>query len=74
LAIAVLSGGLCLTTTQAQTTPPTMNMTTPIPASITTPDSVESPIGTLTFFDGFSDDKTTDLVYDNLDFMRGETC
>ena len=49
---------------------PKMKMTTPIPSSITTPDSVETAIGTVNFFDGFPDDKTTKLVYDNLDFMR----
>jgi hypothetical protein len=50
---------------------PKMKMTTDIPASITTPDSVETRIGTLEFFDGFPDDATTQTVYDNLDFMRG---
>ncbi len=57
-------------TTQAQT-PPKMKMTTDIPEEITTPDTVETRIGTLKFFDGFPDDKTTQLVYDNLDFQRG---
>jgi hypothetical protein len=47
-----------------------MKMTTDIPPEITTPDSVETRIGSLEFFDGFPDDKTTQLVYDNLDFMR----
>jgi len=56
--------------TQAQT-PPKMKMTTPIPPSITTPDSVDTPIGTLKFFDGFPDDATVQKVYDNLDFSRG---
>jgi len=56
--------------TEAQT-PPKMKMTTEIPPEITTPDSVETRIGTLKFFDGFPDDKTTQLVYDNLDFQRG---
>jgi len=46
-------------------------MTTDIPASITTPDVVETPVGTLRFFDGFPDGATTQLVYDNLDFQRG---
>ena len=50
---------------------PKMKMTTDIPPEITTPDSVKTRIGTLDFFDGFPDDKTTQLVYDNLDFMRG---
>ena len=51
--------------------PPKMKMTTPIPPSITTPDSVDTRIGTLTFRDGFPDDPTVQRVYDNLDFTRG---
>jgi hypothetical protein len=46
-------------------------MATDIPASITTPDRVETRIGTLEFFDGFPTEATVDLVYENLDFMRG---
>jgi hypothetical protein len=52
-------------------TPPKMKMTTPIPESITTPDSVETRLGTLKFTDGFPDDATVQKVYDNLDFMNG---
>ena len=48
-----------------------MKMTTKIPASITTPDSVETRLGTLKFFDGFPDEETVQKVYDNLDFQRG---
>ncbi len=70
LAVVALSGILGLTVAKAQT-PPKMKMTTPIPASITTPDSVDTPIGTLKFFDGFPDDATVEKVYDNLDFQRG---
>jgi hypothetical protein len=65
-----LTSLLMLTTSHAQT-PPKMKMTTEIPVEITTPDSVETPIGTLKYFDGFPDDKTTRLLYDNLDLMRG---
>jgi len=46
-------------------------MTTEIPASITTPDSVETRLGMLRFFDGFPDEATVQTVYDNLDFQRG---
>lgn len=46
-------------------------MATEIPASITTPDEVETRIGTLEFVDGIPTEKTTDLLYDNLTFMRG---
>ena len=47
-----------------------LKMTTDIPASITTPDSVETRLGTLRFFDGFPDDATVQTLYDNLDFQR----
>ncbi|MCB9378841.1 MAG: DUF1254 domain-containing protein [Holophagales bacterium] len=46
-------------------------MATDIPAAITTPDRVETRIGTLEYFDGFPTPATIDLVYDNLDFLRG---
>ena len=52
-------------------TSPKMKMTTPIPDSIVTPESVDTRLGTLKFFDGFPDDATAEKVYDNLDFMRG---
>jgi hypothetical protein len=45
-------------------------MTTDIPASITTPDVVETSLGTLRFFDGFPDDASVKELYDNLDFQR----
>lgn len=51
--------------------PPKMKMTTPIPDSIVTPDTIDSRIGQLNFFDGFPDDATSEKLYDNLDFMRG---
>ena len=48
-----------------------MKMTTDIQPEITTPDSVETRLGTLKFFDGFPDHATVEKVYDNLDFSRG---
>jgi hypothetical protein len=51
--------------------PRKMKMTTDIPPEITTPDSIETRIGTLRFFDGFPDDATTQKAYDNIDFQRG---
>ncbi len=42
-----------------------------IPAEIMTPDSVETRIGRLEFFDGFPTAATTRTVYDHLDFLRG---
>jgi hypothetical protein len=40
------------------------------PASITTPDSVETSLGTLQFKDGAPSKETVAKVYDNLDFMH----
>src|SRR5262245_27992177 len=42
-----------------------------VPASITTPDTVETRIGTLKFFDGLPDDATVQKAYDQIDFGRG---
>ena len=42
-----------------------------VPSSILTPDEVETRLGALRFFDGAPDARTVELVYDNLDFMRG---
>ena len=42
-----------------------------VPPSIMTPDTVQSRIGTLKFFDGLPDEETVQKVYDNLDFARG---
>src|SRR5678815_3281543 len=39
-----------------------------IPASVSTPDKVETRIGTLDFKDGLPSKATLDKVYDNLDF------
>lgn len=49
----------------------TLEMTTQIPESITTPDSVETRLGRLKFTGGYPDAETVDKVYDNLDFQRG---
>ncbi len=50
---------------------PKMKMTTDIPASITTPDKVETRIGTLEYFDGFPTTETSQKLYDYIDFARG---
>jgi len=42
-----------------------------IPDSILTPDSVETRLGTLEFFDGYPSAETVESLYDNLDFQRG---
>ena len=46
-------------------------MTTAIPASITTPDSVDTHIGTLEFFDGYPSEETAQRCVDNLLLLRG---
>ena len=70
LAAGMIAFSLCALTALAQSAPK-MRMTTDIPEAITTPDRVETRLGTLKFFDGFPDDATTSKVYDNLDFMNG---
>lgn len=42
-----------------------------VPSDITTPDSAETRIGPLKFFDGVPDEATVQKVYDQLDFSRG---
>ena len=66
LSVAVLA----LSVNAEAQTPPKMKMTTDIPESITTPDRVETRLGTLEFFDGIPSRETADLVYDYLDFSR----
>jgi hypothetical protein len=51
--------------------PATYAQTTKIPEGILTPDQVETSIGMLKFFDGAPLAETAELVYDNLDRMRG---
>ena len=61
---------LLTATTWAQTAaPPTYSAD--VPSNITTPDSVETRIGTLKFDKGVPDQKTIQLVYDQIDFARG---
>jgi hypothetical protein len=70
LLAAALMGALAATTTFAADAPK-LKMTTDIPPEITTPDTVETRLGTLKFNDGFPDEATVAKVYDNLDFQRG---
>ncbi|MCB1710305.1 MAG: hypothetical protein KDI10_16440, partial [Halioglobus sp.] len=42
-----------------------------VPVNITTPDNVETRIGTLRFEDGAPDAATVDKAFDQLDFGRG---
>lgn len=56
---------------KASTQNPTPGYNYRIPEQIMTPDTVETRIGTLKFFDGFPTEETTQKVYDHLDFIRG---
>jgi hypothetical protein len=67
--------GACLlpmfiATAWAQSAPPP-KYSADVPSNITTPDSVETRIGTLKFNNGVPDQKTIQLVYDQIDFARG---
>ena len=50
---------------------PTPGFNHKIPDKIMTPDSVDTSIGTLEFFDGMPSDSTLTKVFDNLDLIRG---
>jgi hypothetical protein len=52
------------------TKPPKMKMTTAVPEGIATPDTLETPLGTLRFFDGVPDEESTQKLYDSLDYQR----
>jgi hypothetical protein len=65
LAISVTCAGLVLPNLAAA------QATTGIPASITTPDKVETLIGTLEFKDGAPSAETVQKVYDSLTYVRG---
>ncbi len=67
-ALIILSGTRQVT---AQQVIPTFKQTTDIPTGITTPDKVQTSIGELKFFDGAPLPETAELVYENLDRMRG---
>ena len=43
----------------------------PIPPSLTTPDTVETSLGTLDFRDGIPSEETAQKLYDQLDLQRG---
>jgi len=47
-----------------------MTVSTETLESIATPQQIDSRLGTLDFVDGFPSSETTELVYDNLDFVH----
>src|SRR5215471_7541944 len=59
-----------ITTAWAQNVPPP-KYSADVPSKITTLDAVETRIGTLKFNNGVPDQKTIQLVYDQIDFVRG---
>src|ERR1700689_5471708 len=68
LLTATLACTLVSTLANAQTAP---KCSAKVPPYITTPDKVETSIGTLKFFDGLPNAETVQKVYDNLDRARG---
>jgi len=62
---------LAVACAQAYAAAPQLKMTTPIPKKVTTPASVDTSIGKLSFTDGVPTKETAAKVYDNLDFLRG---
>ena len=66
--IVALVGILVFGSASSENATPGFN--TLIPESILTPNSVETSIGTLNFFDGLPDEETVTKVYDNLDRIR----
>jgi hypothetical protein len=75
-ALAVSSFLLTACATPTTSTTSTSNEVTPgfdykIPEQIMTPNKVKTRIGDLNFYDGIPTQQTVDLVFDNLDFMRG---
>jgi len=61
---------LALNAASALADAPQMKMATELPHSITTPDSVDSSLGTLTYRDGVPDGATVDTLYGYLDRSR----
>lgn len=68
---ALVAAGLLATTLAAAGEEKTPGYNHKIPQKIMTPDTVETSLGTLNFFDGMPDDATVDKLYDNLDLIRG---
>ena len=57
--------------TQAIAEEPTPGYNNKIPESILTPDTVETRVGTLEFFDGIPNDKAAAALFDNTDESLG---
>ncbi|VGO23445.1 DUF1254 domain-containing protein [Pontiella sulfatireligans] len=70
LMAGVLAGAVVVEAGASKAPGKTYKMTTDIPVSITTPDKVDTPIGTLKFFDGVPTVDTKDNLYDYMDRAR----
>lgn len=57
--------------TSAIAAPATPGFNNTIPESLLTPDRVDTRIGTLEFFDGMPTEKTVEILYENLELIRG---
>ena len=68
-AFAMLAVVLSTSSASAQEIPK-MKMTTEIPAGVTTPDNIQTRVGTLNFFDGVPDIESEQKVYNLLDFTH----
>ena len=71
-----LLGGLSLLAVIATTPTKAQSQAVPkysakVPPEITTPDTVQTRIGTLKFFDGLPDQETVKKAFDSIDFGRG---
>jgi len=65
---ALIAAAMFATTVFAQQ--PTPGFNTKIPEWVLTPDTVETRIGTLQFFDGIPDEKAAEVLFANLDLNR----
>ena len=68
-AVAIIFASSAAQEAIAQEATPGFN--TKIPESVLTPDTVETKIGTLNFFDGIPDAKAAKVLFANLDLNRG---
>ena len=68
--LSIAFAGAASAQTVSSQTAPIMEMTTDTPFQITTPDRVDTPIGTLEFFDGVPIGDTKEKIFDYMDRAR----
>ena len=68
--IAALAAVVMAASLSWATEVPKMKMATEIPEGITTPDNIQTRVGTLNFFDGVPDIESAQKVYNLLDFTH----